>query len=1171
MERRGVRKLATFESIEYRRLLGIIRRVRNRWRLRVLLRGLAFVLVAALATILLASWGMDAFRYRPWAVVGLSGLTYSVLAYGLYRFLVRPLGRRVTDEQVALYVQEHTDVDAALVSAVEFGSPYLRHDNSDVSAQFAEKLVKEAVLRAPEIGFGKTVESGELRRMSGVLGAASMAVVAVALMNPAFLLDGARRLLTPFARSAAPVPYSIGVTPGDSEMARGGDQLITASLSGFDSDQVEISFKLGDGDWQRETMTADTATGAHQFMMFRLPDDAEYFVEASGIRSPLYRLEVVDVPYVERIDLELVFPEYSGLSPQTIEDGGDIAALAGTRVRLHVVPTVAVPGGSLRIEWLASDDDAKPLVETLPLEAGDDGLRGELEVVRSGYYRVELSDFGGALHEASSEYLIEALTDQPPIVAFDKPGRDVSVTSIEEVFTEVSAEDDYGLAGVDVIYSVNSGEQRTVSLLQGSGADRRTLTAGHTFYLEEEELEPGDFVVYFARAMDNRVVGEAQQTTTDLYFVEVQPFDRRYQQADAGGGGGGGGGQQGGLGMARRQREVVSATFKLARDADRLDDEQMVDDLEFLAGVENDLRDNVQQAQAEFGGVGNDEDTLRGIDYLAEASEALAEAAGELTGHDPDGALPPEQRALQHLMRFEALFLDLQVSMNQGGGGGGAAGDMSELEEMFEGQADELDNQYESVRRERQNETDNAVDEAMQRLTELARRQQQQIERQRAQGARAPNQGGGQAQQRQIAEQAEELARELERLGRRNSQRDLQEAANRLREAADAMRRAAASGGDASASDSARALNDLQNARRLLDQNREGRLDRDLRDAQQRIAEMREDQTAIERDVDSMSGAGRRTQERIDDLFERKDRLTDDIRGLERNLDDMARESRSEQMAASRALQEAAEWVRDEKLADKVRYSKGVVQERDSRTAEAFEQEISDDLASLEDLIDTAAGNVEQSPSERLADAVDDTRDLIRRLESFEDRLRDAAEEGQRGDSSGQSDPGEQGDPNGQGDPSGQGEAGSQNGQGERGAATDPGGGGRRNNMPGGSTSGVPGARQFAREFRERVADAEELLDRLGTDGLQTTDLDAVVGAMRDFEEQFQGTARGLDELSGDVIDGLKLFEFWLRRVSQAETGARPQLAGSDRVPEEYRSLVEEYFRALGQEDSPQR
>ena len=1137
MKPRAVRKLATLQSIEYQRLLGIMRRVRNRWRLRLLLRGLALALIAVLATVLLASWGLDTVRYRPWAVIGLSGLTYAVLAYAFYRFLARPLWRRVTDEQVALYVQEHTGADAALVSAVEFGSPEQRTDNNEVSAQFVEKLVEEAVLRAPEFGFGTSVERSELRRMSGVLGAASMAVVAVALLNPAFLLDGARRLFTPFARVAAPTPYTIEVTPGNNEVARGGDQLIAALLFGFDSDQVEISFKVGDGDWERQSMAADSVTGAHQFMMFRLSDDAEYFVEASGVRSPLYRLEVVDVPYVERVDLELIFPQYSGLSPQLIEDGGDIAALAGTRVRLLVTPTVDVPGGSLRIEWLAADDDDDPLVETLPLEAGDDGLRVELEVLRSGYYRVELSDFDGTLHEASSEYLIEMLTDQPPAVAFDLPGRDVSVTSIEEVFTEVSAEDDYGLARVDMIYSINGGERRTVPLLQGSGADRRSLTAAHTFYLEEEELEPGDFIVYFARAQDNRGVPEAQTRSTDLYFLEVQPFDRRYQQADAGGGSGGGG-QGGGLGLARRQREVVSATFKIARDADSIADEEMIDDLDFLAGVENDLREQVQQAQSQFGGLGSDEDSLRGIDYLAEASKALDEAAGELIGHDADGALPPEQRALQYLQRFEALFLDMQVSMNQGGGGGGgAAGDMSELEEMFENQADELDNQYESVRRERQDETDNAVDEAMQRLTELARRQQQEIERQRAQGTRAPNQGGGQAQQRQIAEQAEELARELERLGRRNSQRDLQEAANRLREAADAMRRSAASGGGASASDSARALNDLQNARRLLDRNREGRLDRDLRDAQQRIAEMREDQAAIENGVEALGGAGGRTQERIDDLFERKDRLTDDIRGLERNLDDMARESRSEQMAASRALQEAAEWVRDEKLADKVRYSKGVVQERDPRTAQAFEQEISDGLASLEGLVDSAAENIEQSPGERLADAVEDTRDLIRRLESFEDRVRDAAEAGPPGEPSGQ------------------------------GGAEEPGAGNRRQNLPGGSTSGVPGVRQFAREFRERVADAEELRDRLGADGLQTTDLDTVVGAMRDFEEQFQGTTRGLDELSGDVIDGLKLFEFWLRRVSQAEAGVRPQLAGSDRVPEEYRSLVEEYFRALAQEE----
>ena len=51
------------------------------------------------------------------------------------------------------------------------------------------------------------------------------------------------------------------------------------------------------------------------------------------MRSPIFTLKVVDVPYVQRLELEYHFPAYTGLEPQKIEDGGDIAVLRGTDVQ----------------------------------------------------------------------------------------------------------------------------------------------------------------------------------------------------------------------------------------------------------------------------------------------------------------------------------------------------------------------------------------------------------------------------------------------------------------------------------------------------------------------------------------------------------------------------------------------------------------------------------------------------------------------------------------------------------------------------------------------------------------------------------------------------------------------------------------------------------------------
>jgi len=66
---------------------------------------------------------------------------------------------------------------------------------------------------------------------------------------------------------------------------------------------------------------------------------------------------------------------------------------------------------------------------------------------------------------------------------------------------------------------------------------------------------------------------------------------------------------------------------------------------------------------------------------------------------------------------------------------------------------------------------------------------------------------------------------------------------------------------------------------------------------------------------------------------------------------------------------------------------------------------------------------------------------------------------------------------------------------------------------------------------------------------------------MRQWE--FDGTPRGINELRDQVIEDLKLFEYALRRMADANNGQRPALADSDEVPEGYRKAVDEYFRAL--------
>src|SRR6476620_8048108 len=168
----------------------------------------------------------------------------------------------------------------------------------------------------------------------------------------------------------------------------------------------------------------------------------------------------------------------------------------------------------------------------------------------------------------SLDYTIDVLPDRPPTVQFTKPGRDQKVLSVDEVYTEVRAQDDYGVAKVDLVYSVNGAEEHAVPLQDGAKAIR-DISAGHTFMLEGFKLEPGDIVSYYARATANNTVSGPGRASTVIYFLQVRPYDNEYRQRQGGGGGGGGGGgQQDDAGqLSQKQREIIAAHFKSVRDS----------------------------------------------------------------------------------------------------------------------------------------------------------------------------------------------------------------------------------------------------------------------------------------------------------------------------------------------------------------------------------------------------------------------------------------------------------------------------------------------------------------------------------------------------------------------------------------------------------------------------
>ncbi len=98
---------------------------------------------------------------------------------------------------------------------------------------------------------------------------------------------------------------------------------------------------------------------------------------AGRLRSAEYGIRVVDLPQIESLRLTYNYPGWTGLPKRTEESGGDIRAVAGTRVALEVVTNAPLEGPLLVINGTQSglESDAGANANT---------VRGDLVVKEPG-------------------------------------------------------------------------------------------------------------------------------------------------------------------------------------------------------------------------------------------------------------------------------------------------------------------------------------------------------------------------------------------------------------------------------------------------------------------------------------------------------------------------------------------------------------------------------------------------------------------------------------------------------------------------------------------------------------------------------------------------------------------------------------------------------------------
>ncbi len=1155
-------------------LRNYLRTVRRRLRLEAAARGLAVCGLAALLLTVATVWLSDAWRFSD-AIITFSRIVL-LLGTGLALavFLVRPLLRRLNDARIARFVEEKQPrFQDRLVTAVDMEDK-LPQENS--SRLFRELVAEDALAEtatAPPAGLVQT--SRILRPL--FFAATSVAVLLLlSFFGPGFFRYGANILWMGWAQDNVQALYEWEILPGDLVVGRNSDQEVAAFPVGFHPGTARF-FALyeSDADWDSAAMLPEEQGGGFQFLLMNIREPVQYYVEADGVRSPQFTISVTDVPRVERMEITYHYPAYTGMRDTVETEGGDIIALRGTTVTLVAYTDVPATGGQMVFDD-GTSMDLKPL--------GERELEATLEISRDSFYHIRLRDHLGKQARATHEYLIQALADSPPTLRLSRPGRDMQPNPIEEVVTEFEAEDDVRLAAMELHYFVNGGPEQTAVLSQGGR--NRQVSADHTLFLENFQLIPGDLVSFYGVAKD----AAANLTQTEMFFLQMRPFEKSYRQSQAGGGGGGGGGEMDNTFLSERQKEVISATWNVIRKKDQQRADATAEEAEMLSSVQRTLKEQAETlasrvSRRQLGGVNEEFGKL--VENLKKAAESMAPAADFLEKQEFREALSPEQTALQHLMRAEALYREIQVAFgSQGGGRGGAGNSGRDLADLFDLELDTDKNQYEMLQERGRSQNNAELDDVMRKLKELARRQEE-LARREPEKPKDSMRAAKRWEQEMLRREAEDLARRLEQLSRESNSSQMAQASKALSQAARDMQQAGSQQGSDNRSETARALERIREANDLLS-GQQRQWDEQL---MQRLADNTDQvvrqQAKITEDIDGAAGR-LGNEERVEagletlrEVMKDKAELLESLGNLERQINEAAQRMAASQRKAAQKLRGASSMIQEERMGDKLRQGAWLARRGMWPMAATREKELQANTEQLRDRVRDAQNSLEQPGSdENLKQALRAAEQLRQELESLERQQRRSPgnsenREGQQGrqGSEGQ----------GSEDQGSQARGGQQAGEGSMGRAGGSPLGGRRDSRSraaGGAAGRYRGdeawnrgdyrplppqeQRQIDRQYRELTQEASELRQLFSEDPEFDNIVRDLISSMQNLDRgRFPGNPGELERLRAGLIDRWKELELRLSRQLQMDQSGAVRLSGLERIPERYRSILEEYYRSI--------
>jgi hypothetical protein len=563
---------------------------------------LRFVAVGALAVLALALAGI-ALAGVAEAPLVLAALAVGALATAFGLCVARPLALAPGLKAYALLAEERfPEARSLLVNALELapaasGPGDLRH-----------AVVVEAARRADGLSLVALAPTALPRNTARLLGLA-VALWALGLGFFGGPLGGSvDRLLHPGAAAATLV--KIAVEPGDITLPPGATLHVRATVTGT-TQHPTLHFARPGGedhvgmDRAPDDAPAAAAPGMAPARTFdgavrNVATNGTYWVEALGVRSPLYVVTLKGEPGIVSFDLTYEYPAYTRLSAETrASTTGDVSALTGTRVTV----VVNLDRDAKDVSWRLPGQGPAALAPLSPRR-----WRGQMTVGAAGPYTVAVTTDKAHIEQA---YRIAPVADQPPLLTVIQPEGDLDLPAGQKIALWATGTDDYGLTRLSLVAQNEAGKVLRTTLAQWPDQPR-DASVGVDWDASDLALLPGQSATFHLELADNDAVRGPNVTVSRTFTLRFPLLSEIYKSLES-------------------DHDSTRADLQQAqRETKEL--QKQVDDLQ--KGLQNDRQVSWEKQQAAKSAAAKQQELSDRVAKAAQSLDQQAEKAQEHKAYD---------------------------------------------------------------------------------------------------------------------------------------------------------------------------------------------------------------------------------------------------------------------------------------------------------------------------------------------------------------------------------------------------------------------------------------------------------------------------------------------------------------------------------------------------------